>query len=77
MQVLEISLDERYIDEARKMGIIENFSEFFNKSLVDYVNRKKREMEKMEILAGVQEAVDDVNHNRVSKIDTLWTSIDD
>jgi phenylpyruvate tautomerase PptA (4-oxalocrotonate tautomerase family) len=77
MQTVRISLDERYLNEARRLGLIGDVSEFFNKTLKDFVEAKKAEMEKQQILAGLREAVADVKNNRVSKIDTLWNSIDD
>jgi hypothetical protein len=77
MQTLKINLDERYLDEAKRLGIIDDMSAFFNKTLIDYVEFKKREMEKQQVLNGLKEAVEDVKSNRVSSIDTLWDSIDD
>jgi hypothetical protein len=77
MQTLKIALDERYLDEAKKLGIIGDISEFFNKTLIDYVESRKAEIEKQQILDGLREAVEDVKENRVSKIETLWDSIND
>ena len=77
MQTLKISLDERYLKEAKRLGIVENLSEFFNKTLRDIVEFKKAELQKQQALEGLKEAVKDVKNNRVSKIDTLWDSIDD
>jgi hypothetical protein len=77
MQTLKVSLDERYLKEAKRLGIVDNLSEFFNKTLVDIVESKKAELKKQQILEGLKEAVGDVKNNRVSKIDTLWNSIDD
>lgn len=77
MQTLKISIDEHYLKEARRLGIIEDLSDFFNKTLIDFVEAKKAEAEKQQILAGLKEAVEDVKNGRVSKIDTLWDSIDD
>jgi alpha-N-acetylglucosamine transferase len=77
MQTLKISVDERYLKEAKRLGIINDISDFFNKTLIDFVESKKAEAEKQKVLAGLKEAVDDVKSDRVSKIDTLWDSIDD
>ena len=77
MQTLKISIDERYLKEAKRLGIIGNLSEFFNKTLINFVESKKAELEKQQVLEGLKEAVEDVKYNRVSKIDTLWDSIDD
>ena len=77
MQTLKVSLDERYLKEAKRLGIVDNLSEFFNKTLVDIVESKKAELKKQQILEGLKEAVGDVKNNRVSKIDTLWNSSDD
>ncbi len=77
METLKISLDERYMKEARKLGIVGDVSAFFNNLLKDFVESKKAELEKARILEGLQEAVDDVNNNRVSRVDSLWESMDD
>lgn len=77
MQTLEIPVDEQYLDEARKLGIIDKLPEFLNRSLIEFVRAKRKEMEPQQILDGLKEAVDDVKNQRVSSIDTLWDSIDD
>jgi hypothetical protein len=77
MQTLKIALDERYLDEAKKLGIIDDVSEFFNRTLIDYVETKRAEIEKQQILDGLKEAIDDVKKDKVLKIETLWDSIDD
>ncbi|MCK4766558.1 MAG: hypothetical protein KAW12_30465 [Candidatus Aminicenantes bacterium] len=45
-------------------------------TITKFVEFKKNEIEKQQILNGLKEAVDDVKNNRVSKIDTLWESIE-
>ena len=77
MQTLKIAVDERYLNEAKRLGIIDNISEFFNKTLIHFVESKKAELEKQQVLEGLKEAVDDVKNNRVHSIDTLWDSIDE
>jgi hypothetical protein len=76
MQTVKVTLDETYLNEAIRLGKIKDISEFFNKTLIDFVESKRVEMEKQQILQGLKEAVDDVKNNRVSKIDTLWDSLD-
>lgn len=77
MQNLTVNLDERYLNEAIKLGIIKDVSDFFNRALIAYVESKKAEMEKQQVLDGLKEAVDDVKNDRVSDIGTLWNSIED
>lgn len=76
MRTLTLNVDERYLSEALKLGNIKDISEFFNRTLIEFVEWKKAEVEKQQVLDGLKEAVDDVKNNRVSKIDTLWDSID-
>lgn len=77
MQNLTVTLDERYLNEALKLGIIKDISDFFNRALIAYVESKKAEMEKQQVLDGLKEAVHDVKNDRVSDIGTLWNSIED
>ena len=71
MQNLTVNLDERYLNEAIKLGIIKDVSDFFNRALIAYVESKKAEMEKQQVLDGLKEAVDDVKNDRVSDIGTI------
>ena len=77
MQTLKIPFDEKYLNEARRLGIIDKLPEFLNRSLIEFVQAKRKEIEPQQVLEGLKEAVEDVKHNRVSSIDTLWDSIDD